>query len=105
MSLRRSKTDAMRAKVLSSLANALADRDGLRSQSRLSRSAGAASTVATASVVVVAVTVAADGRVVRFRAALTLDEVNQLLSVLDEKPAPTQVTPPTDGSGSDTSSK
>lgn len=55
--------------------------------------------------IVAKLTVAADGRVVRFRAALTLDEVNQLLSVLDEKPAATQVTPPTDGSGSDTSSK
>ena len=55
--------------------------------------------------IVAKLTVAADGRVVRFRAALTLDEVNQLLSVLDEQPAPTQVTPPTDGSGSDTSSK
>jgi len=40
------------------------------------------------------VTVIAEQTVVRFRAALTMDEVNQLLSVLDEKPAPEQGSPP-----------
>ncbi len=35
-----------------------------------------------------------DGSVLRFTAELTMDEVNQLLSVLDETPAPEQVTPP-----------
>ncbi len=40
------------------------------------------------------VTVTAEQTVVRFRAALTMDEVNQLLSVLDEKPAPEQGSPP-----------
>jgi len=40
------------------------------------------------------VTVTAEQTVVRFRAALTMDEVNQLLSVLDEKAAPEQGSPP-----------
>jgi len=40
------------------------------------------------------VTVTAEQTVVRFRAALTMDEVNQLLSVLDEKPSPEQGSPP-----------
>jgi hypothetical protein len=40
------------------------------------------------------VAVIAEQSVVRFRAALTMDEVNQLLSVLDEKPAPEQGSPP-----------
>jgi len=35
-----------------------------------------------------------DGSLLRFTAELTMDEVNQLLSVLDETPAPEQVTPP-----------
>jgi hypothetical protein len=35
-----------------------------------------------------------DGKLLRFTAKLTMDEVNQLLSVLDETPAPEQVTPP-----------
>lgn len=35
-----------------------------------------------------------ENNVLRFTAQLTMDEVNQLLSVLDEKPAPEQVTPP-----------
>ncbi len=43
------------------------------------------------------VTVIAENSVVRFRAALTMDEVNQLLSVLDEKPAPEQGSPPPEG--------
>lgn len=38
--------------------------------------------------------VVSEASVVRFRAALTMDDVNQLLSVLDEKPAPEQGTPP-----------
>ena len=44
--------------------------------------------------VVAKVTVIAEQSVVRFRAALTMDEVNRLLSVLDEKPAPEQGSPP-----------
>lgn len=36
----------------------------------------------------------ADGALLRFTAELTMDEVNQLLSVLDETPPPEQVTPP-----------
>ena len=44
--------------------------------------------------IVAKVSVAAEGAVVRFRAPLTLDDVNQLLSVLDETPAPAQVSPP-----------
>jgi hypothetical protein len=35
-----------------------------------------------------------DGPVLRFKAELTMDDVNRLLSVLDETPAPEQVTPP-----------
>lgn len=50
------------------------------------------------------ITVDLDGAMVRFRAPLTMDEVNQLLSVLDEKPTPEQGSPPPDGSGSDTTS-
>ncbi|CAN5911642.1 hypothetical protein BH11MYX3_BH11MYX3_23880 [soil metagenome] len=44
--------------------------------------------------IVAKVVVSAEGNVVRFRAPLTLDDVNQLLSVLDEKPASEQVSPP-----------
>lgn len=44
--------------------------------------------------IVAKVTVIAEQSVVRFRAALTMDEVNRLLSVLDEKPAPEQGSPP-----------
>ena len=44
--------------------------------------------------IVAKIVVTAEGTVVRFRAPLTLDDVNQLLSVLDEKPAPEQVSPP-----------
>ncbi|MBA3396734.1 MAG: hypothetical protein H0T89_29145 [Deltaproteobacteria bacterium] len=44
--------------------------------------------------VVAKVTVIAEQSVVRFRAALTMDEVNRLLSVLDEKPSPEQGSPP-----------
>lgn len=44
--------------------------------------------------VVAKVAVAAEGTVVRFRAPLTVDDVNQLLSVLDEKPASEQGSPP-----------
>ncbi len=46
--------------------------------------------------IVAKVVVSAEGAVVRFRAPLTLDDVNQLLSVLDEKPASEQVSPPPD---------
>ncbi|MDB4960336.1 MAG: hypothetical protein JWP01_335 [Myxococcales bacterium] len=46
--------------------------------------------------VVAKVTVDVEGSVVRFRAPLTMDEVNQLLSVLDATPTPEQVTPPSD---------
>lgn len=51
--------------------------------------------------VVSKVAVATEGPVVRLRAPLTIDEVNQLLSVLDENPAPEQGTPPPQGSGSE----
>lgn len=44
--------------------------------------------------VVAKVVVQAEGTVVRFRAPLTVEDVNQLLSVLDEKPASEQVTQP-----------
>ena len=44
--------------------------------------------------VVAKVTVQAAGTVVRFRAPLTVEDVNQLLSVLDEKPASEQGSPP-----------
>lgn len=47
--------------------------------------------------------VATDGNQLQLTAALTMDEVNQLLKVLDESPAPEQVTPPVvppTGSGS-----
>ena len=37
---------------------------------------------------------ATEANVLRFSVQLTMDEVNQLLSVLDETPAPEQVTPP-----------
>jgi hypothetical protein len=37
---------------------------------------------------------AVDGKLLRFTAELTMEEVNQLLSVLDETPPPEQVTPP-----------
>lgn len=40
------------------------------------------------------VAVTAEGTVVRFRAPLTVEDVNQLLSVLDEKPASEQGSPP-----------
>ena len=40
------------------------------------------------------ITVQAEGTVVRFRAPLTVEDVNQLLSVLDEKPASEQGSPP-----------
>ena len=48
------------------------------------------------------IAITSDGSVVRFRAPFTLDDVNQLLKVLDEKPAPEQGSPPSvqDGSGS-----
>lgn len=44
--------------------------------------------------IVAKVTVIAEQSVVRFRATLTMDEVNRLLSVLDEKPSPEQGSPP-----------
>jgi len=40
------------------------------------------------------ISVQAEGTVVRFRAPLTVEDVNQLLSVLDEKPAAEQGSPP-----------
>jgi hypothetical protein len=40
------------------------------------------------------ITVAVEGSVVRFRAPLTVEDVNHLLSVLDEKPASEQGSPP-----------
>ncbi|MDX2090054.1 MAG: hypothetical protein SFX73_19510 [Kofleriaceae bacterium] len=48
--------------------------------------------------IVAKVGVSSEGSQVRFKADLTMDEVNQLLSVLDEKPTPEQGTPPVDGS-------
>lgn len=48
--------------------------------------------------IVAKVRVSSDGPQVRFNADLTMDEVNQLLSVLDEKPTPEQGSPPADGS-------
>jgi len=44
--------------------------------------------------IVAKVAVTAEGTVVRFRAPLTVEDVNQLLSVLDEKPASEQGSPP-----------
>ena len=44
--------------------------------------------------IVAKVAVQAEGTVVRFRAPLSVEDVNQLLSVLDEKPASEQVTQP-----------
>jgi hypothetical protein len=44
--------------------------------------------------IVAKVGVSSDGPQVRFKADLTMDEVNQLLSVLDEKPTPEQGSPP-----------
>lgn len=44
--------------------------------------------------IVAKVGVSSDDRQVRFKADLTMDEVNQLLSVLDEKPTPEQGSPP-----------
>ncbi len=44
--------------------------------------------------IVAKVVVTAEASVVRFRAPLSLDDVNHLLSVLDEKPASEQVSPP-----------
>ncbi len=44
--------------------------------------------------IVAKVAVTSEGTVVRFRAPLTVDDVNQLLSVLDEKPASEQGSPP-----------
>jgi len=40
------------------------------------------------------VAITSEGTVVRFRAPLTVEDVNQLLSVLDEKPASEQGSPP-----------
>lgn len=44
------------------------------------------------------VTIAADGSTVRFAVDLTMEQVNQLLSVLDAKPAPEHLSPPVGGS-------
>jgi len=48
--------------------------------------------------IVAKIGVSSDGAQVRFKADLSMDEVNQLLSVLDEKPTPEQGSPPADGS-------
>lgn len=48
--------------------------------------------------IVAKIGVASEGTQVRFTADLSMDEVNRLLSVLDETPTPEQGTPPADGS-------
>ncbi len=61
--------------------------------------------------VVAKITLASDGTLVRFRAPLTMAEVNQLLSLLDEDAGHAQGSPPSNGpgpsggSGSDSTSK